>query len=1425
MSIKSNNTNNKQEALFEEVLRRISVKAFDALLKCGVRDITGFLRLTEKELIRAVLDINITNELLTIQQLLRNQLSKLHKEDTFEIDSNMDKEQQLQSDNDLDVIINKSHNHLGTLIPDELLNALLPDTHNFLLSNQITTCEQFLAFQNDDISKLKNVGITTLKDLHRLYKKLIRLYPNLENNIKDIHGVEIKVKSYEPEIIVTESDENSGILLPDSFLSGLSKYAYDIMTYYKFTTYEQLFSFFDSDYLNIKGEIDASTAKELHQFKIKINNEYLNLADNSNNITLDSPIPPDLLNCMSVFTDNVIEIFHIETCEEFISFYNSDFITLKENVGPIVIENINFLYKEIIERFPTLKYNIDHLNFVEDINEYVNDTNIIKTPWNSAFIESWDDDKPKYNKHSVTPIPEELLRVLSTRAYNVLLRENITTCEQILELNKDDLFNLKNIGITSINDIQRLQKNIIKWYPEFKNVTRNYFLYSVPNGTYHPFIKVHDVNSNKNKPSIPEEWSILSQSLYDILNYKQSLLSSIQNIQLDEMHTIEDLKIYNNDTKQLRVISLFPEDNTELIYSISLNYLIEADLSEETFKSLVNFLLNDSGCIKKQLKDIISENIIFADLSIENINSFIVKDLPVDFKKNIIKDYPNDNNLIIYNQNIVKWQDVAQLSEKDIIDTYGFTMAGLRLIHQIWDLKDKAVKLNEEISKGLPIEAYDSFEQLVHDFIQTIVNNKRESRILMGRLGVLDGRKWTLGELGQKENLTRERIRQIEQKKIPLIKSDKSINQLKRLWYIVTDILTVSGGVCCVSEISEYLKKYCEWTLLPTDVAMASLINLNTKFEINFTPPIRIILPEYQCLSCNKIRTKLTESVNNSNDGTLLFDEAINVLNSFCSKNNCNISSCIPLFSKGFLYTIIDEQDDIIIENSIFYNRHSWTLNHGKLIDMIEAILLQSGRAMHFTDVCSEIRQIRPDETLSENNIHSRICTIKNALLWDRGTYIHRNHVNIPTDLISEIEKDVIKHLHEDVLYIYISGIFDKYQSSLIENRISSESALYSCLRESNNPKLIFPEYPCIALKDWWEERKSFPTVLEEYIKDKEDVVSLDEIRNFAINMMCINEQLLYMHLNSIPNLLRVNKGEYLHCDNFYIKNNALEPIVTYIENIIDVTTHVSIVKIFNDKKITCKMIGINTPTLLYSLLKQLYGDRFNLIHYPSIQKNQNMMQTDRHSSIYSEIVNSIREKNTICNLTLLYDYYCEKLGYSYNYIRSLRNDKEIIYYSDGTVLHIETIKWTENKQLQLENIASNLLYDRQNAGKPFGLSTYLFEYLYDLLPELPEYISWTPTLIVELLSRSDSFRIIGSQRNAFISIPNSFGIESLDDLLYYILNTEYDGAENLNIFVKNIHDAGIIQKNLTPSMLGADSRVIIDGNVIRLTEINPNVT
>ncbi|MCK9363833.1 MAG: hypothetical protein M0P74_09595 [Syntrophales bacterium] len=774
------------------------------------------------------------------------------------------------------------------------------------------------------------------------------------------------------------------------------------------------------------------------------------------------------------------------------------------------------------------------------------------------------------------------------------------------------------------------------------------------------------------------------------------------------------------------------------------------------------------------------------------------------------------------------WENLTLLSESNIVNRLGFSMQGLQAIRQVWYLKEIGLELMKTLSKGIPIEAYGNLEKLIDEFMWNLVGREREGRILKGRLGLLDGRKWTLEELGDREKITRERVRQIEEKYISKLQKPKALSRLDRFWHAVDDVLIPGGGVCCVQEIANALGKRWEWQNLPSDAELASLIDLSPQYEVVWSLPIRVIMPKHPCVKCHAIRPEITGSVENQPDGVLPFDVATVKIKEFCrGKACCNKVSSISQFSMGYLHFLVDAIEEISADESAFYTQYAWTLKYGKngkkRTLLVETILYNTGRPMHFTEVHTEVNKDRPEhEKISERNIYAYIERSPDLLLWDRGTYIHRDHISIPFDEIAEIEHDIISRLGGDIPYLSVSGIFERYKNKLLKENIPSESALYSCLRESNNPALRYPDYPYVIKSEKVTQRLPLPLVLEKFVLDQEGTVKLEQIRKYALEQLCVNEAVFMAnHLPNTPNILRVDRGEYIHIQQIGIQKERLTSIIEHLTTLLSSSRHISAIRLFNDKKITCKLLGIVSPMLLFSIIQFFYYDEYDLSLYPRIRLSGVIEEGGRATGVATEIINYILDKAEPCSFSELYQHFVDDLGYKQNSVYNvLHTYKDVIRYSDGVIVHIETLGWTGNSQAALELLAAHYLSNRDSAGKPFGLISHFYDYRHDQLPALPDHFLWTQTLIGELLSREGKYRIIGSQRNAFVSIPNSCGIETLDDLLYYVLNNDYEGAANIDVFVADMRTAGILKKGLTPMMLGTDSRVGIDGNVVQLAEL-----
>ena len=321
---------------------------------------------------------------------------------------------------------------------------------------------------------------------------------------------------------------------------------------------------------------------------------------------------------------------------------------------------------------------------------------------------------------------------------------------------------------------------------------------------------------------------------------------------------------------------------------------------------------------------------------------------------------------------------------------------------------------------------------------------------------------------------------------------------------------------------------------------------------------------------------------------------------------------------------------------------------------------------------------------------------------------------------------------------------------------------------------------------------------------------------------MHLKEFMLNQYLSRVPNIINT-RGTYIHTDNLKIKKQELTEIITYVKNILAKEKHVSVHKVFNEKRVSCKTAGIDSPELLFSLLQFYEDDEIEAQKYPQLHLALETESNKRRSGILYEVAAYIKNKHSPCTYQDLEYYFVEKLGYSERTVFFIVYRDYIYKYLPSCLIHHDTIEWTEEKQKQLEKVALQVYSDAVAAGKCYGLVENIIEIEYDNLPILANDICWTEMLLAELLNKNSNFKVIGSQKNAFVTLPNKFNIETLEDLLYVILKNDYNGAANLEDFARDLKETGITKKGITKSMLVNSDKVTILGGEIILTELIHN--
>ena len=169
----SNSTQLTKEVQFENALKMMSMKAFDALLTCGVRSFDGLLRLTAEEMNKAAVAEQVCKEVQKIQSIITG----------YEV-SDIVNHLQLS---EIEVVAEPSppayfEESTSTPIPSKLIERLPTRARNLLAREQISTVESLLALSEEDIFGFVGIGRKTVHDIKQLQVK-IKFQQNNPQNI------------------------------------------------------------------------------------------------------------------------------------------------------------------------------------------------------------------------------------------------------------------------------------------------------------------------------------------------------------------------------------------------------------------------------------------------------------------------------------------------------------------------------------------------------------------------------------------------------------------------------------------------------------------------------------------------------------------------------------------------------------------------------------------------------------------------------------------------------------------------------------------------------------------------------------------------------------------------------------------------------------------------------------------------------------------------------------------------------------------------------------------------------------------------------------------------------------------------------------------------------------------------------------------
>lgn len=900
--------------------------------------------------------------------------------------------------------------------------------------------------------------------------------------------------------------------------------------------------------------------------------------------------------------------------------------------------------------------------------------------------------------------------------------------------------------------------------------------------------------------------------------------------------TIGGLRLPAADLERLRSIAVFPEDSVHLLYSVTAGYLLQAGLSDAALSIMLSALAKSSGLAGGPSRSMLVPDApdvsLYADLPPDLLDPLVVPDFP----------FPALLGMANGETSPVPWEAVTKITERTVVRKLGLSVAALRAIRYLWQLQEQAVSIAESAQAGLPTRAYGDFARLADAYLEFALrlavakkyapqpDQERVGlyrQLLRSRLRLVDGRKLPLRELGRRHGVTGERVRQIESKVMAVLKSPTGLRHLDYLWRLLDRLLETGGGARYLSELCVSLGDILGWTTLPSEEALASIMELSPKYQVVWDPPLRVALTAPGCVGCAIGAAAAFRGLETAPDGVLSFGTALEAMLEVCQRERCPELGKVTGFSKSLIHFLADPSAEMSALHDRLCLRNPRARERAARRQFLEQILLAAGKGLHFTEVRRQFNRGASGNPVSERMVHTWLSEHPSLLLWGQGTFKHRDLVRLPMPLIMEIRQDVAARLNSgDIPYLCLNGkIFNDYADRLRSEGVPNPPALYSCLRIAGGDTLAFSGYPYVLKQDGPGCRLSIEAVLEGYASSRPGPVPSEQIRAFALQELGIPADQLGTHFSHARNLIRVG-DLWVHRSHVPMLTDRLGTIIQGLSKP-EPRRPIAQARIFQENLAACQAMGITQAAHLTSLIRHFFPGEIDISRQSGKNAAAARLRPGAKSSgpprtpAQKMVLRHLEEQGKPCKTKEL-SVLCRKVITGHFLAAGLRNKGKLLWYTKDSVIARKVLGWSREKQGAIEALAARHLEERAERGKPYGLCSEMYRDMRGELAGIAPHLTWTTVLLQDLLGTGYKFIALGRQRDLFIARRNPHRIATLDDLILHTLVTDFGGSAPVRAFASVLRKSGLMQKNPPTFLQGKDPRVIIEGDVIRAADPVP---
>ncbi len=608
--------------------------------------------------------------------------------------------------------------------------------------------------------------------------------------------------------------------------------------------------------------------------------------------------------------------------------------------------------------------------------------------------------------------------------------------------------------------------------------------------------------------------------------------------------------------------------------------------------------------------------------------------------------------------------------------------------------------------------------------------------------------KLTLQEIGEKKNLTRERIRQLE-KKIKaylegyfLMFGDYIINSSQNRSLIDNDLL---------SELYDEEMIYIKYALKNECSKRIVYLEEIDKFLVD----------------------KDVEAVKETLD--TIVDELPEMFNYYDSI--VDMDELLGRYDLEFL-DFEDLKEYALNRGYKNVNNYMWKgiVSLRRMYSFIIKEYFKEGIRLSDDESIERIRKIVSEKfgiaDLSENNRAIQGAIGDENVLCDRGTYIHPDFIDVPDDLLEKIKAYIDENLKDTMV---IGDIFYVFESELLEgSNITNKYFLHGVLRYYYNDEYLFSRDNLSRISG---EVLSTHMLLEKLLREKGEPMSKDEIKTYYPGWTDV------MFNNAVKlnkNIINWDNNYFIHVGLLNITNDDIEKLKSTIEKFLDegngyTNSNIIFKKIRLSMNDFFKRNHIKNHFNLFSLMEKLFGDKY-YFRRPHILRSK----TEKQFTSIDIFYDLIHERQRI-TYEEFRDYFNKfKFTESTIYDAFRRVSDDLMQISKTEYILKENFNIDDEKIKRIEECIYSELNDNEYIPM---LSVMDFSNYPDVGYE------WNPYLLEGIIKRYiKDLRLIEKdfkdrRYRCSTIVRKDSSIKNMTDLIIYVIQNEYMDKENMTLY------------------------------------------